>query len=668
MSFFDELKRRKVFRVAATYAVVAWILMQIGEVTFPALNIPNWVMSTLVVLLLAGFPIAVIFAWIFDKTPQGFIKTDTPKAENIGGMDVKVDDRPFYLQKRNIILGLGVIAGILIGTYGGDSFKSSIDEKSIAVLPFDNYSTAEEDQYFSDGMTEVIIANLAKVKDLKVISRTSVMEYKNTTKKLKDIAKELGVAHILEGSIQRANGRVRVVGQLIDADTDEHIWAETYDKKESDIFELQSDVAIEIANALKTELTDEVKARISEKLTESTIAYEYYLKGNMYESAGHSKVNLLAAISEYERAVSIDPKFAEAHAELGRMHVQLKWYRHDLSKDRMEMSKKSIDRAMDLKPSNSIVRVARGKYFYHGFRDYGKALADFTLARELAPGNIGAIYNIGLIYRRLGDFEKSISNIEEATRLDPRSALMLQNLAGSYAAIRQYDQVKSIVKRTDDLGSIMTKINYGIRSDYLASGDALKAKRTLYQIKGENLERQKLYYNFILKDYDEINRILDITTKEFFTNVQAYIPKSYYQGLVSIGLGAKNDSKIYFNNTISHLRNKINEYPDDPRFYSTLGLTYARLGKNKDAIEAGLKAVDILPVSDDAMFGTIYEKSLAEIYSITGENNKALEKIEYLSMIPNGFHYGELLSNPDFDSIRNEPRFQRVLNNLKPKS
>ena len=170
MSFFEELKRRKVFRVAATYAVVAWILMQIGEVTFPALNIPEWVMSTLVVVLLAGFPIAVIFAWIFDKTPQGFIKTDVSDTENIGGMNVKVDNRPFYLQKRNIILVLGLLIGVLIGTYSGDSFKGSIDNKSIAVLPFDNYSTAAEDQYFSDGMTEVIIANLAKVKELKVIS------------------------------------------------------------------------------------------------------------------------------------------------------------------------------------------------------------------------------------------------------------------------------------------------------------------------------------------------------------------------------------------------------------------------------------------------------------------------------------------------------------------
>ena len=665
MSIIDELKRRKVFRVAATYAVVAWVTMQIGEVTFPALNIPDWVMSTLVVFLLAGFPIALIFAWIFDKTPQGFIKTDVSDNENIGGMNVKVDNRPFYLQKRNIILVLGLLVGVLIGTYGGGSFKASIDDKSIAVLPFDNYSTAEEDQYFSDGMTEVIIANLAKVKDLKVISRTSVMEYKNTTKKLKEIAKELGVAHILEGSIQRSNGRVRVVGQLIDANTDEHIWAETYDKKESDIFELQSDVAIEIANALKTELTDEVKARISEKLTESTIAYEYYLKGNMYESAGHSKKNLLAAISEYERAVSIDPEFAEAHAQLGKMHAHIKWYRHDLSQKRMDMSKAAIDRAMNLKPNNAIVRIARGTYFYHGFRDYGKALADYTLARELAPGNISAIYRIGLIYRRLGDFEKAVLNMEQAISLDPRSVLMLQNLAGSYVALRRYNEVSPIIDRTDALESEMTNATYGINSIYYASGNANQAISFLKNIK--NFERLKFHYNIILKNYEGIEQILTDYQNDFITSVQSYFPRSYFQGILNKGLGNNADAIKYFNRTIKHLKNKINEYPNDPRFYSTLGLTYARIGKNKEAVDAGLKAIDILPISKDAMFGPNYEKSLCYIYSIIGEKNKALEKIEYLSVTPNGFHYGELKMDPDFDSIRNEPRFQTVLNKLKPK-
>ena len=205
MSFFEELKRRKVFRVAASYAVVAFIIMQLVEILFPMFNFPQWTQQFTVIIVLLGFPIAVILSWVFDKTSQGLIKTVAPETEEIDGKNVKVNGRPFYFQKRNIILSFGVIAGILIGSHSGDTFKTSVDKKSIAVLPFDNYSTAEEDQYFSDGMTEVIIANLAKVKGLKVISRTSVMEYKNTTKKLKVIAKELGVAHILEGSIQRAN-------------------------------------------------------------------------------------------------------------------------------------------------------------------------------------------------------------------------------------------------------------------------------------------------------------------------------------------------------------------------------------------------------------------------------------------------------------------------------
>jgi len=665
-NFFEELKRRRVFRVAASYAVVAFVIMQIIEIVFPMFGIPDWAGRMIIILLFLGFPITIVFSWMYDVGEKSMVRT---KPMMVGGEE---DTRNLFARKRIWFLSAGVVAAVLLGyhssgtVFGYKIGNAEINNKSIAVLPFENYSTAPEDQYFSDGITEVIIANLAKVKDLKVISRTSVMEYKNTTKKLKEIAKELGVAHILEGSIQRANGRVRVVGQLIDAYTDEHIWAETYDKKESDIFELQSDVAIEIANALKTELTDDVKARISEKLTESTIAYEYYLKGNMYESAGHSKKNLLAAISEYERAVAIDQEFAEAHAQLGKMHAHIKWYRHDLSQRRMEMSKTAIDRAMSLKPNNAIVRIARGTYYYHGFRDYGKALADYTLARELAPGNISAIYRIGLIYRRLGDYAKAIVNMEQAISLDPRSVLMLQNLAGSYIALRKYENVKSILKRTDDFGSIMTKVNHGMTSLYGASGNVLEVINYLKNIEG--FYGVKLRYNAILKDYQEINNILSDTPVDYFASIQFYFPRSYYLGLLNDGLGKKSESIKYFNRAISHLKEKINEYPDDPRFYSTLGLTYARLGENKNAIQAGLEAIKILPVSKDAMFGTNYEKNLSSIYSIIGEKNKALEKIEYLSVIPNGFHYGELLSDPNFDSIRNEPRFQAVIQKLKPQS
>jgi len=666
MSFFEELKRRKVFRVAATYAVVAWILMQIGEVTFPALNIPEWVMSTLVVVLLAGFPIAVIFAWIFDKTPQGYIKTDAPNTENIGRMNVKVDDRPFYLQKRNIILALGVLAGILIGTYGGDSF-SSVDSKSIAVLPFDNYSTAEEDQYFSDGMTEVIIANLANVKDLKVISRTSVMEYKNTTKKLKEIAKELGVAHILEGSIQRANGRVRVVGQLIDADTDEHIWAETYDRNESDLFELQSSVAIEIAEAMKSELTSDEKARINEVLTESTAAYEYYLKGNMYDNAGHNETNLRAAISEYERAVSLDPTFAEAYAQLGKMHAHIKWYRLDLSPSRMKASKEAIDQAMQLKPNNAIVRMARATYFYHGFRDYAKALADYSIAIELAPGNSFTHFYAAMIYRRLGDLEKSIILNEKALEMDPRSMLIMGNLSRSYRHIRNYEKALSLANQMILINpNNSSNITWDKMNTLFDSGKLNEAK-AIAELANMDNNTFQIRLAYMYGNAEEIEKVLREYSGRSFGNLFYFWPKSYFEGIaLELNNEIEKSQKKYLS-SIEMINEMLKSNPNDPRFHATLGLIYGRLGDKQRAIQSGIKATELLPINRDAILGASYRKELSKIYVLTGSKLNALEEIESLSVLPNGFSYGELLHNPIFDSIRNEPRFKTVLNNLNPK-
>ena len=204
MSFLEELKRRKVFRVAASYAVVAFIIMQLVEILFPMFNFPQWTQQFTVIIVLLGFPIAVILSWVFDKTPQGYIKTDASKTEDIGGMNVKVDNRPFYLQKRNLFLVLGVVAGILIGTYGGSTLTRSIaDDKSVAVLPFDNLGNDQNDDIFSDGITEDIISQLSNIQDVRVIARTSVLQYKGTTKIIVEIAKELGVSTILEGSVRR---------------------------------------------------------------------------------------------------------------------------------------------------------------------------------------------------------------------------------------------------------------------------------------------------------------------------------------------------------------------------------------------------------------------------------------------------------------------------------
>jgi len=237
-NFIEELKRRKVFRIAASYAVVAFIIMQLVEILFPMFDFPQWTQQFTVIIVLLGFPIAVILSWVFDKTPQGFVKTDVKETENVGGMNVKVDNRPFYQRKRNIFLVLGVLAGVLIGTYGGSAITRSIaDDKSVAVLPFDNLGNDENDEIFSDGITEDIISQLSNIKDIRVIARTSVLQYKGTTKNVIKIAKELGVTTILEGSVRRIGDDVRIVSQLIDVKTDDHLWSGTYDRKMKNIFE-----------------------------------------------------------------------------------------------------------------------------------------------------------------------------------------------------------------------------------------------------------------------------------------------------------------------------------------------------------------------------------------------------------------------------------------------
>ena len=652
-NFFEELKRRKVYRTAVAYAAVSFAIMQIVEIIFPMFEIPLWMGRFVIIVIVLGFPIALVLSWMFDKTADGITRDKGASSSSDSST------KPFYLQKQNLFIIGVLLAGIFIGRFASSANEeeSSINPKSVAVLPFDNYSTAPEDQYFSDGMTEVIIANLAKIKDLKVISRTSVMEYKNTTKNIKKIASELGVANILEGSIQRANGRIRVIGQLIDTKSDEHIWAETYDREESDIFALQSDVALKIAKALKSNITADQEERINEKLTESTDAYEYYLKGKEYENAGSIKENVEAAIGEYERAVILDPNFAEAHALIGVNHLGMKWYGYDLSDDRIIQAKKSIDRALELKPNNATVRYGLGIYHYHGFRNYAEAMKEFRYALNLEPGS--ATFNVfgGAIYRRLGDYEKAEESMLLAYELDPRSTFLLYNLKGTVTSNRKYK--KSLSLGDDSMNLEGLSAQWNARAHYYMTGDAL----TAIQMIKEN-DFSKMGYSLSINDFKNAkNYLKNIKTELIQTNTM-FIPKNYYLGVIEQGLGQEESGRKYLLNALNQLKKEIIKYTTDPRPFSGLAYVHARLGNKDEAIKAGLKATELLPVSRDAMFGTFYKTFLTEVYALVNDKEKALEGVEYLSTIPAGLHYGQLKSDRIWDSIRGEPRFKAVLNEL----
>jgi len=423
MSFFEELKRRRVFRVAASYAVVAFIIMQLVEIVFPIFNFPQWTSQFVIILVLIGFPISVILSWVFDRTPQGYVITESSPKAAVKTDSISKENGSFYKNKKNWLLIAGVIAGVLIGRFGQTSISSDIyiNEKSIAVLPFDNLSNDQDDEYFADGMTEDILTELSKIKDLLVISRTTIMKYKNTNKSLKEIGKELGVANILEGTIRRVGERVRITGQLINAISDKHLWAEKYDRDIKDIFAVQDEVANAIANALRIELSDEESMMISESQTESIEAYDYYIKGRrlsyFYESAKREE-----ALENYKKAIQIDPNYALPYAGISRVRmsqISFQPIETNFTSIALKEAEKYAKKSVALGPNIPEAHFALG-FFYNQTEKYDLAFESFNTAIMLNPSHAHAHDEIADVYLyKYGDFNRAIPWYDKALRIDP---------------------------------------------------------------------------------------------------------------------------------------------------------------------------------------------------------------------------------------------------------
>ena len=424
--FFQELQRRKVYRVAAAYIIAAGFIIQIGSAVFPAWELPNWTLRLVIVLLLVGFPVALILAWAYDVTPQGI--QATPKV-------------PGRHRRRNIILL--VAAGVIISTAAGffllpRASARKID-KSVAVLPFQNLSAEKENAYFADGIQNEILTKLATVRDLKVISRTSTAKYQSKPDNLKTVAQELGVSTILEGTVQRAGDKVRVNVQLIDARADTHLWAKSYDRDFKDVLTVESEVAAQIADALKANLSPSESHVLAAARTENTEAYDLFLRGQ-YEF--HQAESSLAADAYdradafYRQALARDPNFAEAAAELARNRLSRHWFVSPLAPAELEEVKSLIDRALALAPNSPEAHFALGLFFYWGHRQYENALAEFNRTLELQPNNADARAFCAWVYRRRGEWERSLADSQRAEELDPRDASIPTNIGVTYNVLR----------------------------------------------------------------------------------------------------------------------------------------------------------------------------------------------------------------------------------------
>ncbi len=446
-NFFAELKRRNVYKVAIAYGVVAWLLMQIASQIFPFFNIPNWAVRLVVLGLILGFPIALIIAWAFELTPEGIKRTEDVDPVAIARAPKK--HAWIYV----VAIGAAISIGLFfVGRYTAQSgppspaMAGSLPEKSIAVLPFDNLSRDPDNAFFAEGVQDEILTRLAKVADLKVIARTSTQKFKSAPGNLSDIAKQLGVLNILEGSVQKANDQVRVNVQLVNAMTNAHLWAEIYDRKLTDIFAVESDIAKTIADTLQAKLTGSERSAMLHAPTEDPVAHELYLKGRHFW--GLRGENLLRAIDFYNQAIARDPNYALAYAGLGETYILLPYYTGADPKEARPKAKAATLKALELNPNLAEAHNAMGKIAYTVDIDLQRAIREHQRAIELSPNLASAHHWISNgPLSGLGRLDEAITEGERSIELDPLSAINLVDLADTYLYARRFKEADAVMKK-----------------------------------------------------------------------------------------------------------------------------------------------------------------------------------------------------------------------------
>ena len=455
--FFAEVKRRNVYKVAAAYGVVAWLLTEIATQVLPFFEIPNWGVRLIVLAIIIGFPIALVIAWAFELTPEGLKRTEIADAEFPLGRS----------PKRAWIFIVTIAGAISVGLFFLGRYTTSrtlsteqgqppasagsLPQKSIAVLPFDNLSRDPDNAYFAEGIQDEILTRLAKVADLKVISRTSTQKYKSAPDNLRDIAKQLGVLNILEGSVQRAADQVRVTVQLINATTDAHLWAETYDRKLTDIFAVESDIAKTIADTLHAKLTGSEKSAIAKRPTADTEAYELYLKGRFFWNK-RTGPDLRKAIAYFNQAIAKDPNYALAYAGLADAYVLLPPYGAASSLESFPQAEAAAKKALELDDALAEAHTSLAQVLVSYDFDFEGSTREFERAIALNPNYATAHHWYGSgPPLSLGEFDRAIAELKRAQQLDPLSLIINADLGSGFVTARRYDDAIAQLRKTIEM-------------------------------------------------------------------------------------------------------------------------------------------------------------------------------------------------------------------------
>jgi TolB-like protein/Flp pilus assembly protein TadD len=653
--FFEEVRRRKVYRVAAAYVIAAGFIIQISSAVFPAWELPNWAFRLVVVFLLIGFPISLILAWAYDITPQGIRATPTHRTH----------------RRRNLIIltAIGVIVSAVAGFFLFPRVSWRKIEKSIAVLPFQSLSDEKENAYFADGMQDDILTNLSKISDLKVISRMSVMSYRgDAVRNAREIGKALGVATLLEGSVRRVGNRVRVSVQLINANSDEHIWAEDYDRDLTDVFAIQTDLAKKIASALQAKLSPNEKARLDHRPTENPDAYLLFVQAHDYVSQRDMfRDTSLKAEPLFEQAIKLDPNFALAFAGLSLVESWI-YHSFDPTPGRREKARRNADEALRLQPDLPEGHLALGFSYYYGDRDYERALAEFEIAKRGLPNDSQAYLAIGAIQRRQGKWAESTANLEKAAALDPKNTNVLMNLIFSYMAQRDYETADKILDRVI-AASPQSLQARGLKGFIAAlwKGDLSAAEKVFSSISPETdpdgvMTMARVWLLILERKLPEALEVVQQFRGEaLFNTTTAPCPKAFLEGQIYRLQGDEAKARTAFEQARVVSDQLLRAAPSDAARHGQHGLILAASGQKQEAIAEGKRAVELLPESQDAMDGPKITAALAQIYASTGEFDEAFRLLDHLLAIPSGLDVPTFKLDPAWDPLRKDPRYQALI-------
>src|SRR5437773_982814 len=672
--FFGEAKRRNVYKVAVAYVVAGWALAQGIAQVFPVFGVPNWIIQLIVLVIVIGFPIALVLAWAFELTPEGLKRTEDA---DLSRPRLK-SQAWIYVAVIGAVLSIGLF---FVGRYTAVKANASENSfaKSIAVLPFENITDDKQNSYFADGVQDQILTNLAKVSDLKVISHTSSRQYKSGVQRnLREIGKQLGVAYIVEGSVQRSRDRLRINAQLIDARTDTHVWAETYDRTAADLFAIQSELAQSIVTQLKAKLSPKQKAEIEERPTQDLVAFELYLQAkeivDSYLIAEDVRAALLKALELLNQAIKRDPNFVSAYCYAARANDLLYFFDLDPTQDRILLAETTVNAALRLRPDSAEAHFAKADFLFRCHRDYDGALAELAVARPGLPNSTPFFILDGYTNRRRNNWSQAERDFTTAVALDPRNPNANNLLAETYNRQRKHLLAAQVYEGVLAAGE-RTPIVFYRRDSAVFNGTGNST--ALREVLAKNPEMDvgagqtpvRVLLALMDGNFAEAERVLAASPRSDFQDIDYsfYYPKEWFEAMIARDNGDSARTLAAFRSARTILAQRLVVKPEHARTIAVLAQIGASLGQKELALQEAQDAVDQMRLSKDIYDGALVLEGLAQVYTWTGEHDRAIEVLQKLVSIPSYINYALLKFHPLWKPLHGNPKFDKIVASLAPK-